>query len=100
MISRVASPVSSGQRSDDRRRAVVPIVCGFDRRLGVVGMETEDVIRHPLRIGRSVKNLAVILFENGEPGLEVARVIGNIGRQTDRGADPTRLSSARNSSRE
>ncbi len=61
-----SEPSSSGQRSDDRRRVVVAIVRGFGRPLGVVGMETEDVIRDPLRIGRGMEDLALVLLENVE----------------------------------
>ena len=50
-------------------------------------MEAEDVVGHPLRFGRGVKNLAAILLEHADPGLEVARVIGNVARQSDHGSD-------------
>src|ERR1700722_12043235 len=50
-------------------------------------MEAEDVVGHSLGFGRGVKNLAAVLFENGYPGLEVARVIGNVARQSDHGSD-------------
>ena len=50
-------------------------------------MEAEDVVGHPLRFSRGVKNLAAILLEHGDPGLEVARVIGNVARQSDHGSD-------------
>src|ERR1700733_10924248 len=50
-------------------------------------MEAEDVVGHPLRFGRGVENLAAILLEHGDPGLEVARVIGNVARHSDHGSD-------------
>src|SRR6202042_1237765 len=50
-------------------------------------MEAEDVVGHPLRFGRGVKNLAAIFLEHGDPGLEVARVIGNVAGQSDHGSD-------------
>src|ERR1700678_276191 len=50
-------------------------------------MKAEDVVGHPLCLGRGVKNLAAILLEHGDPGLEVARVIGNVARQSDHGSD-------------
>src|ERR1700685_864816 len=81
----MASPVSSSERRSNRCPALS--VCGFARRLGVVGMESEDVVGHPLRFGRGVKNLAAIFLEHGDPGLEVARVIGNVARQSDHGSD-------------
>ena len=52
----------------------------------MVGMAAEDVVGHPLRFGRDVKNLATILLEHGDPGLEVTRVIGNVARQSDHGS--------------
>ncbi len=50
-------------------------------------MEAEDVIRDPLRIGRGMEDLALVLLENVEPAANVACMIGNIGRQSDLGAD-------------
>ena len=50
-------------------------------------MEAEDVVGHPLCFGRGVENLTAVLFEHGDPGLEVARVIGNVARQSDHGSD-------------
>src|SRR5271170_7884509 len=50
-------------------------------------MEAEDVVGHPLCLGRGVKNLAAILLEHGDPGLEVARMIGNVARQSNHGSD-------------
>src|SRR3984885_11830068 len=83
----MASPVSGCERRSNRCRALLLSVCGFAWRLGVVGMEAEDVVGHPLRFGRGVKNLAAIFLEHGDPGLEVARVIGNVARQSDHGPD-------------
>src|ERR1700733_10259910 len=50
-------------------------------------MEAEDVVGHPLRFGRGVKNLAAILLEHGDPRLEIARVIRDVAWQSDHGSD-------------
>ena len=86
-FARMASPDSSCERRDDRCRALVLSVQRPDRRLGVIGMEAKNVVGHPLRFGRGVKNLAAILFEHRDPGLQVACVIGNVARQSDHGSD-------------
>ena len=56
-------------------------------RLGIVGMEAEDVVGHPLRFSRGVKNFTAVLFEHCDPRVEVARVIGNVARQSDHRSD-------------
>ena len=53
-------------------------------------MEAEDVVGHPLRFGRGVENLTTILLEHRDPGLEVARVIGNVARQSNHGSNRDR----------
>src|ERR1700677_4071792 len=86
-LTRTASPVSSRERRGGRRRAVVLWIGRSGGRPGIVGREAENVVGHPLRFSCGMKNLAAILLEHGNPGLEVARVIGNVARQSDHGSD-------------
>ena len=48
----------------------------------VVGVEAENVVGDPLRLGRGVKDFAALLFQNLNPGLKVTRVIGNVARKS------------------
>ncbi len=94
----VPAEASSCQQRGNRCHALVLSVSGIARRLRVVGMEAEDVVGHPLRFSRGVKNLAAILLEHGDPGLEVARVIGNVQGNPIMDPTATEVSSARSSS--
>jgi len=49
----------------------------------VVGVEAEDVIGDPLRLGCGVEDFAAVLFQNVKPGLKVIGVVGNVGRKSE-----------------
>ncbi len=45
---------------------------------GVRRMVGEDPFRDPISVGRGAKDLALVVLEDLDPGLNVARVIGNV----------------------
>src|SRR5580658_8330098 len=50
-------------------------------------MEAEYVVGHSVRFGHGVKNFTAILFEDCDPRVAVARVIGNVVRQSNHRSD-------------
>jgi hypothetical protein len=68
---------SGGEGRVDPR--FVLVVDGFARLHRVVGVEAEDVIGDPLRLGRGVEDFAPVPLQNVKPGLKVIGVVGNVG---------------------
>ena len=60
----------------------VLVVDGFARLRRVLGVEAEDVIGDPLRLGRGVEDFAAVLLQNVKPGLKVIGVVRNVGRNS------------------
>ena len=50
-------------------------------------MVGEDPFGDPIGVGRGAKDLALVVLEDLDPGLNVARVIGNVGGQPERASD-------------
>src|SRR5574337_2102852 len=81
---------SRGQRSGSRRRvrqtgsrSVIHFFSGFARRRGIGRVKSEDVVSDPLRLRGGVEELALVLLQVGDPRLNVARMVRNVGRQAD-----------------
>jgi hypothetical protein len=49
----------------------------------VVGVEAEDVIGDPLRLGRGVEDFAAVFLQDVDPGLKITGVIGNVARKSE-----------------
>ena len=61
---------------------LILVVDGLARRRRVVGVEAEDVIGDPLRLGRRVEDFAALLFQNLNPGLKVTGMAWNVARKS------------------
>ncbi len=68
------------------------------RRVGIVvaaamrRMVGEDPFGDPIGVGRGAKNLALVVLQHLDPGLDVARVIGNVAGQPEHGSDGNEVS--------
>jgi hypothetical protein len=51
---------------------------------GVRRMAGEDPFRDPIGVGRGAKNLAFVVLEDLDPGLNVACVVGDVAGQSER----------------
>ena len=72
---------SGGEARVERR--LILVVDGLARLRRVVGVEAEDVIGDPLRLGRGVEDFSAVLLKNVNPGLKIASMIGNVARKSE-----------------
>ena len=62
---------------------LILVVDGLARLRRVVGMEAEDVIGDPLRLGRGTEDFAAVLLQNLDPGLKVTGVARKVARKSE-----------------
>ena len=62
---------------------LILVVDGLARLRRVVGVEAEDVIGDPLRLGRGVEDFAAVLLQNLNPGLKITGVVRNVARKSE-----------------
>lgn len=71
------------ERIDARLRGFIAVVFAG----GVTGVEIEEVIGYLLRVGGRPENLALVVFEECNPGSDIARVIFDICGNAEYGSD-------------